>query len=448
MGHEQDRWYKKVVDRDTKRVSRVKTGLHGKGMRYKVRYLDPDGRELSKMYPDRQLSAAKAFLHEVESAKQQGTYLNPNAGKATFQDYAEEWLKGQSFKPTTRGNVPSRLRNQVYPFLGNTELGSITPTTIRNWIRWMMDRGTAPSYRHVCFVHVSAILSAAVDDKKVATNPCQARSVTKPQQGQHKVVPWSDTRLKAVWLALPPRVKITVPLGAGGGLRQGEMFGLSVDDIDREAMVIRVVRQLQQVDNRLIFCLPKREKTRDVPLSDSVLAELDSYLAMFPPVPVTLPWEEPDGQPTTIKLIMTNDSGRAWCRQIFNSQHWRPALQRAGVSNATRADGTHALRHYYASALLDGGESIKALSEYLGHADPGFTLRTYTHLMPSSHERTRRVIDARLGRSHGLDTACEPGNQETRSSEEVQISMRSTRSVKGKVVKTGTARVMSRRKGC
>ncbi len=35
----------------------------------------------------------------------------------------------------------------------------------------------------------------------------------------------------------------------------------------------------------------------------------------------------------------------------------------------------HALRHFYASVLLDAGESIKALSEYLGHSDPGFTLR-------------------------------------------------------------------------
>ncbi len=109
------------------------------------------------------------------------------------------------------------------------ELGSITPTVICNWIRWMMDRGTAPSYRHVCFVHVSTILSAAVDDKKIAANPCKARSVTKPQRGQQKVTPWPDARLKAVWLALPPGAKITVSLGTGGGLRQGEMFGLSVE---------------------------------------------------------------------------------------------------------------------------------------------------------------------------------------------------------------------------
>ena len=38
-----------------------------------------------------------------------------------------------------------------------------------------------------------------------------------------------------------------------------------------------------------------------------------------------------------------------------------------------------------ASVLLDAGESIKALSEYLGHSDPGFTLRTYT----PSHAKQR-----------------------------------------------------------
>ncbi|MDQ0713473.1 integrase [Streptomyces luteogriseus] len=54
----------------------------------------------------------------------------------------------------------------------------------------------------------------------------------------------------------------------------------------------------------------------------------------------------------------------------------------------------HALRHFYASVLLDAGESIKALSLYLGHSDPGFTLRVYTHLMPSSETRTRKAISA------------------------------------------------------
>jgi integrase len=57
-------------------------------------------------------------------------------------------------------------------------------------------------------------------------------------------------------------------------------------------------------------------------------------------------------------------------RNCFNSSIWKPALNKAGV-RASRENGTHALRHFYASALLDGGESIRAVSEYLGHADPG-----------------------------------------------------------------------------
>lgn len=60
---------------------------------------------------------------------------------------------------------------------------------------------------------------------------------------------------------------------------------------------------------------------------------------------------------------------------------------------SAREHGMHALRHFYASVLLDAGESVKALSGYLGHQDAGFTLRTYTHLMPSSEKRTRQAVD-------------------------------------------------------
>lgn len=426
MGHIQDRWYKTVSDPDTGKSVRVKTDLYGKGLRYKVRYLDPDGKEVSQSFPDRGKRQAEEFLHKVENDKREGHYLDPSGAKVKFKEYAEQWLAGQSFKSTTRVSVPSRLKSQVYPFLGDTELGAITPTTIRNWIRWMKDHGAAQSYRHVCFIHVSSILNAAVDDRKIGTNPCKARSVTKPTPGQHKIVPWTDARLKAVKLALTPLVKIAVQLGAGAGLRQGEMFGLSPDDIDREAQVLHIVRQVQQADSKLIFCLPKRDKVRDVPLSDGTLAALDLYMEMFPPVSVVLPWEEADGKLTAVDLIMTDEEGRAWWRQVFNRDEWQPALGRAGVTDPTREDGTHALRHYYASALLEGGVSIKALSEYLGHADPGFTLRTYTHLMPASHDRTRRVIDARISRPDGLETAYEGSEAENASSDEVEIRTGST----------------------
>jgi len=56
------------------------------------------------------------------------------------------------------------------------------------------------------------------------------------------------------------------------------------------------------------------------------------------------------------------------------------------------------LRHTCASALLEDGVSIKALADYLGHADPGLTLWTCTHLMPTTEDRARDAIDRALTR--------------------------------------------------
>jgi site-specific recombinase XerD len=72
--------------------------------------------------------------------------------------------------------------------------------------------------------------------------------------------------------------------------------------------------------------------------------------------------------------------------------HGNPLLSRLeALLRQSRAEarehGMHALRHFYASVLLDAGENIKALSHHLGHNDPGFTVRGYTHFMPSSDAR-------------------------------------------------------------
>ncbi len=53
----------------------------------------------------------------------------------------------------------------------------------------------------------------------------------------------------------------------------------------------------------------------------------------------------------------------------------------------------HAGRHYYASVQLEAGTSVRALADYLGHSDPGFTLRTYTHLMPQAEDKAKRAVD-------------------------------------------------------
>jgi integrase len=180
------------------------------------------------------------------------------------------------------------------------------------------------------------------------------------------------------------------------------VFGLSPGDVDFLRGRVEVRRQVKLIGDRQVLALPKGRKCRTVPLPASVRELLSAYLARFPAREVTLPWDDVDGEPTTVPLVLSSRESTAINRNYFNAKIWKPALRTAGVE-PTRDNGCHALRHFFASARLDGGESIKAVSEYLGHADPGFTLRTYTHLMPSSDERTRRAVDAVLGSS------CAPG---------------------------------------
>jgi len=163
----------------------------------------------------------------------------------------------------------------------------------------------APSYRQVIFANVSTVLSAAVDDDLLLKNPCKAGSVTKPRAPQRKVVPWPAEVVAAVHDALPERYQILVTLCAGLGLRQGEAFGLSPDDVDFLRGTVEIRRQVKLYgDGTQTFGLPKGQKARTVPLGAVVRDELAGYLAKWPPKLVTL--DSDDGAtPTTVPIVVT-----------------------------------------------------------------------------------------------------------------------------------------------
>jgi integrase len=60
--------------------------------------------------------------------------------------------------------------------------------------------------------------------------------------------------------------------------------------------------------------------------------------------------------------------------------------------------GMHALRHAYASLLIAAGQSVKVVSDRLGHSNAAMTLNVYSHLFPADEDRTREAIDAAFGR--------------------------------------------------
>jgi integrase len=401
-GHIQDRWYKDEKQKDGA-TKRVRTDRHGTGMRYRARYIGPDGTEKSKSFPDRQKRNAEAWLNNIQTDMERGQYIDPKNARITFRQYVEKWLRNRGGDPNTRASMQSQMRLHVLPYLGARPLGSFKPEHIRDWLRALDESGIRGPYARVIFANVRAALRAAVDDEYLTKSPFAARSVRAPSIDPKRVVPWTADRVFAVRAALPERYQAMVDLGGGCGLRQGEIFGVAEDAFDFDSDTLHVVQQLKYSEYKLVFAPPKGGKLRDVPLPGPIADSVRAHQKRFPPVEVTLPWGTHDGPLVTKRLVFMQASGQVIRRPHFNDGHWKPALVAAGVipetgpgerHQAAREHGMHALRHFYASVLLDGGENIKALSEYLGHHDPGFTLRTYTHLMPSSQERTRKAVAA------------------------------------------------------
>jgi integrase len=402
-GHIQDRWYKTETDANGK-TTRTKTDRYGTGMRYRARYIGPDGTEKSQSFPDGKKRLAEKWLDKVKADMDSGRFVDPKAGRTTFRQYAERWLAAQTTDLATREPVSVQIRRHAIPYMGTRPLGSFKPEHIRDWLSELERAVPASSYRRVIFASVSAVFTAAVDDDYLHRNPCRASSVTAPSPSRRRVVPWTAQRTFAVRAALPVEYQAMVDLGGGCGLRQGEIFGLPEDEIGFDTGWLHVAQQVKLSGGKLVFARPKRDKERDVPLPDRVARVLKRHMEAHPPVSVTLPWLRPDGPLVTKRLLFARPAGDGAIRRTdFNARLWKPALVAANVipepqsgqrHQAAREHGMHALRHFYASVLLDAGENIKALSTYLGHTDPGFTLRVYTHLLPSSEGRTRRAVDS------------------------------------------------------
>lgn len=356
---------------------------------YRVRWRDPAGRQVSRQFPT--LAAARAHQVTVEADMLRGSYVDPTRGQMTVAEYATAWLEVQTFGLTTRVRREQSIRLHIVPHLGSYRLAAVRPSMIQAWIK-LLSAQLGPRTVRETFRLLLSVLESAVEDERIAKNPCRSSAIRVPKPDEKVLVPWTSSQIAALHEALPPRYRPLLLCAAGLGLRQGEIFGLAVSDIDFPKKVLTVRRQVTIVNSRLIFALPKGRKVRTVPLPPSVAEELARYIQEFPVRTVALPMTSPDSAATAVDLLLTSREGKALNRNYVNCHVWKPALRRAGLPD-TRDFMTHGGRHFYASLQLEAGVSPKALADYLGHADPAFMLRTYAHLMPGAEQKVHVAVD-------------------------------------------------------
>jgi integrase len=391
-GHIQDLWYAPGRRGGKPRP----TARHGKGRRRKARYLDPDGRERSRSFARK--ADAERFLTEVEHSKIAGSYLDPDAGRVTLRSRIPLWLDSLTCDPTTRHHIELRVNRHILPKLGDKRLEVLvkTPSLIQSWVASLP---VGASYAQQLLSDLSAVLDQAVTDSLIPRNPCRAAKVRAPRVVRRKLVPWTWVQVAAVREALPERYRAMADVGAGLGLRQGEIFGLSLDEVDFLHRVVHVRQQVKLYRAVTpVYGPPKGGKPRQVPLPWHVAEPLAEHIRRYPPADVVLPWQAPDGKTRTYALLFTGEkSGAAHNRSAFNTKVWVPARRAAGIPEGEDdAAGMHQLRHHYASALLAGGVDIKRVQEYLGHHSAAFTLDVYGHLMPNDEDRALRLVEAAL----------------------------------------------------
>lgn len=138
-----------------------------------------------------------------------------------------------------------------------------------------------------------------------------AKSVRWHKAAQERGDAWPLATALGVRDVISRRDRIAVVVGLGCGLRQGDVFGLSPEDIDYARGFLHVRRQIQAIHGRLYFALPMGKRTRTVGMPSAVAMESKRHAEAYPPVEVDLPWGKPDGQGRKFSLLLTTRFGIA-----------------------------------------------------------------------------------------------------------------------------------------
>ncbi|WP_277210311.1 site-specific integrase [Isoptericola croceus] len=272
---------------------------------------------------------ALAEARRAEEAGKLGTWVDPRASAITLAEWFADWQAARADRaPRTGESERERFRSLVAPTFGSTPLRRITHDDVARWAAGMCAPRTgqvaSPARRRDAVRLLVALLDAAVDSRRLTTNPARTPSgkvpglPRAPKTKAHRYL--SHEQLRRVADAVRSHQGRTLVLLAGlTGLRWGEVSALRAGDVDllrRRIVVGRAYTRLD--DGTLLLGDTKTHARREVPVPGVLLDDLSVVLAA-----------RPQG------LLFTGRDGGPLRRESFDRHAFRPAVRAAGGAVTT-----------------------------------------------------------------------------------------------------------------
>lgn len=377
----EDRWSKTVRRQQpdgTTTTETVPSAVHGKGLRWRARYVDEDGREHAKGF--RTKTDATGWLNGVVAAQETGSYIDPALGKVTFASFYKDWAPRQVWESSTRHVMDQMSRSVTF---GKVAFADLRPSHVEAWVKSMQDAGLEASTIKTRFSNARTVLRAAVRDRLMARDITQKIRLPRQRKAAAAMVIPAVAEVGGL-LKADHWVGAYVAVCAFAGLRRGEASALQVGDVDFLRRELHVRRQVQWTDDgQMELRPPKYGSERTVFIPEGLAQLLSGHVAQRRPGDDPSRWLFPGSLDETLPVHAAT-VGRAW-RAVRGELTYR----------------LHELRHFYASGLIAAGCDVVTVQRALGHMSATETLRTYAHLWPDADDRTRKaaaeLLDQALG---------------------------------------------------
>jgi len=308
--------------------------------------------------------------------------------RLTVGTFLRNWLEDSvkpSVRPRTYASYRYLLETHILPELEGIRLGSLTPQQIQGLLNRKLAAGLSP--RTVAYIRavLRASLGQAVRWGLLSRNPAQL--VDPPKVEQQPPTALEPEQVQALLgAARGDRLEALFVLAACLGLRQGELLGLSWEDVDLKEGTLTVRKQLQEIEGkRQLVPVKTRRSLRTLPLPEPLVAVLREHRRRQAEERLQAgpQWQESG-------LVFTTSIGTPLDARNVR-RRFRQLTEVAGVPPVP----FHALRHSAATALLALGTDIRVVQEVLGHSSVSTTANIYTAVL-------RRVTEESVGKAASL----------------------------------------------